>query len=63
MDFYKFNLYMDFASFLKMVVSMMAIYMKNLLNRKKGDFLKILNFIIVIIFLNFPQKMSIKAKR
>ena len=56
MDFYKFNLYMDFDSFLKMVVPMMAIYVKNLINRKKSDFVKILKFILAIIFVSFSQK-------
>ena len=62
MDFYKLKLYIDFACFLKMVVPMMAIYVKNLINRKKSDFVKILKFILAIIIVNFPQKCQFRLK-
>ena len=39
----------NLVHFLKMVVPMMAIYVKNFINRKKGDFVKILKFILAIL--------------
>ena len=39
----------NLVHFLKMVVLMMAIYVKNFINRKKGDFVKILKFILAKI--------------
>jgi len=47
---------MIFAIFLKMVFPKMAIYVKILKNHIYVDFVKIQEFILVIIFVIFPQK-------
>ena len=53
-DFYEFTQDMNFAIFLKMVIPMMAIYVKKFSNHFQGEFGKIRKFILVIIFATFP---------
>ena len=48
LDFYGFTLYMIFALFLKMAISIMTIFAKNFENGEQVEFVKIWDFIIVI---------------
>ena len=62
-DFKRFTLYMILAIFLKIPIPVMVIYSKNFDNHKQGEFVKIQEFLLVIIFTFFPQKMRIKADK
>ena len=53
---------MIFGIFLKMDIPIMAIFMKNLENQIKGEFVKIQELAVVIIFVIFPQKCQFRLE-
>ena len=65
-DFYELILYMTFDVSLEMNISTMAIFVKNSKNHIiydiKGEFVKIREFILVIIYVIFPQKSQFRLE-
>ena len=56
------TLYMIFAIFVNMVISMMDIFLENFQNHIKGTLVKIQEFTQVMIFLIFLEKLQFRPK-
>jgi len=54
---------MIFAIFLKMAILIMALFVKKIENHMKGEFVKIEEFTLVIIFVIFLQNVNLGLKK
>ena len=53
--YYEYIIHMIFVIFLKMAILTIAIFVKNFKNHVWGEFVKIREFTLIVIFLIFPQ--------